>query len=368
MKSDKTKVMKAWRLEKLGGRLDLKEVPVPQIRAGSVLVKVENVSLVSYLRSYTEGKLPVYNPPGQEFTMGSNAIGHIQEIGQDVWHLKPGQRVVVSSHITAGENVEDPAMILLGITRAGDGAIPVQKDWPDGTLAEYVLVPAEAITPLDGLEQFDAAQIAAITRMVVPYGGLLKGQLAAGETIIVNGATGSYGTTAVLLAVAMGAAKVIAAGRNEATLAAVAKAGGKRVLPVKLTGDVQTDTQALRTAAGGGAHLAFDQVGNAKDPNSTLASLFSLRRGGRLVLMGSMTTDLPIPYTMLMINSWQIIGNFMYPPGAFARMLDLIRSGLLDITPIQPKVFPLEQLNEAMDAAAAAGNFDNIIVNCIPKN
>jgi alcohol dehydrogenase len=361
---DKQKeIMKAWRLEKLGGKLSLKEIPVPETRAGSVLVKVANVSLVSYLRAYTKGKLPVYNPPGQEFTMGSNAIGHIEAIGQDIWHLKKGQRVVISSHITARENTEDPAMILLGITRAGDTAIPVQQDWPDGTLAEYVLVPAETVTPLDGLEKFSNAEIAAVTRLVVPYGGLLKGRLQPGETIIINGATGSYGTAAVLLAVAIGAAKVVAAGRNEQILSEVAKAGGERVVTVKLSGNVQADAKALKEASGGGAHIAFDQVGNAKDPNSTLAALHSLRRGGRLVLMGSMLVDLPIPYTMLMINSWEIIGNFMYHPRAFAKILELVRCGLLDLSPIQPKIFAFEQLNEAMDAAAEAGNFDNVLVN-----
>jgi alcohol dehydrogenase len=274
---------------------------------------------------------------------------------------------VVSSHIIARDNVEDPSMILLGITRNGDSAIPAQNDWPDGTLAEYVLAPVETVTPLDGLAHIDSAHLAAVTRFIVPFGGLLRGRLAAGETLIVNAATGSFGSCAVMLGVALGATRVIAAGREEKTLANVAKAGGKRVTTVKLAGDVQADAAALREASGGGAHIAFDQVGNAKDPNSTLAALYGLRRGGRLVLMGSMLVDLPIPYTQLMINSWEIIGNFMYPARSFAQMLNLVRSGLLDISPIQPKVFPFEQLNEAMDAAANAENFDNVIVNCVPK-
>jgi len=355
--------MKAWRLEKLGGKLSLKEVPIPEIRSGSVLVKVENVSLVSYLKKYTEGQLPVYNPPKEEFTLGSNAIGRIVSVGQDVWHLKEGQRVVISSQITARDNVAEPATILLGLTRAGDAAIPIQEDYPNGTLAEYVLVPVDIITPLDGLDQYNADEIASVSRFVVPYGGLVKGRLAAGETLVINGATGLYGTAAVMVALAMGAGKVVAAGRSEETLKAVAKFGGERVVTVKLTGDVQADAQALREASGGGADMAFDQVGSAKDPNSTLSALFSLRKGGRLVLMGSMSVDLPIPYTVLMMNSWEIIGNFMYPQRAFAKMLDLVRSGLLNILPIQPKPFPLENLNVAMDASAAAGNFDNVIVN-----
>ena len=108
--------------------------------------------------------------------------------------------------------------------------------------------------------------------------------------------------------------------------------------------------------------MAFDIVGQARDAASSLAALHSLRRGGRLVLMGSMTTDLTVPYTTLMLNSWEIIGQFMYPAGAYRRLLDLLRSGLLDIRRIQPRVFPLAALPEAMEAAATAGNLEYIVV------
>ena len=62
-----------------------------------------------------------------------------------------------------------------------------------------------------------------IGRCIIPFGGLLRGRLAAGETLVVNGATGAYGTAAVLLGVAMGAVRVIAAGRNRDALEAVAQ-------------------------------------------------------------------------------------------------------------------------------------------------
>lgn len=365
MAKEEIKKMLAWRLEKSGGKLSLEEIPVPVVRAGSVLIKVETTSLVSYLKAYTEQKLPFYSPPAGTFTIGSNAIGRIESVGRDVWHLKPGQRVVVSSHITARENVPDPAMILIGITRNGENSESLQADWPDGTLAQYVLVPADTVTPLDGLEDIDSAKLAALSRFIVPFGGLVKGNLTIGETLIVNGATGSYGTSAVLLGLALGASRVIATGRNGAVLKAVAEVGGDRVKTVKLFGDVQKDAAAIREAAGGGAHIAFDMVGNAKDPNSTLAALHALKREGRLVLMGSMSADLPIPYTMVMLNSWQIIGNFMYPTSAFQRLIDLVRSGQLDISPVLPKVFPLASLPQAMQAAVAAGNFENIIIDCL---
>jgi alcohol dehydrogenase len=353
--------MKAWQLDRLGGELRFTDVRTPEPRPGSVLVRIEASALMSYLKAYVEGKLPVYNPPPGPFTIGTNGVGVVEAVGRDVWHLKSGQRVVLSSHFVAPENVEDPAQVLIGLTSSPDAA-PVLADWPDGTLAEYAVMPAEVVTPAEGLDEFDATQLVAIGRCIIPFGGLLRGRLAAGETLVVTGATGAYGTAAVLLGVAMGAARVIAAGRNATALEAVARAGGSRVSTVALTGDVQKDTGALRAASGGGAHLAFDMVGQARDPKATLAALHSLRRGGRLVLMGSMTTDLPVPYTALMINSWEILGQFMYPASAYRRLLDLLRSGLLDIRAIRPRVYPLAALPEAMEAAATAGNLECIVM------
>ena len=109
--------------------------------------------------------------------------------------------------------------------------------------------------------------------------------------------------------------------------------------------------------------MAFDMVGNAADPNATLAALNSLRRGGRLVLMGSMTTALPIPYTMMMLNGWEILGQFMYPASAYRRLLEMLRGGLLDVSAIQPRLYPLADLPQAMEAAAAAGNLEYVVMH-----
>jgi alcohol dehydrogenase len=43
----------------------------------------------------------------------------------------------------------------------------VQADWPDGTLAEYVLLPASSVVPADGFEDMEATQLAAVSRFVI---------------------------------------------------------------------------------------------------------------------------------------------------------------------------------------------------------
>lgn len=357
--------MKAWQLERLGGALSLNDIPVPQARAGGVVVRVEASSLMSYMKAYVAGKLPnsIYHAPSQPFVPGGNGVGVVHAVGEGVWHLQAGQRVVLSSYFVAQENVREPAQILLGVTASGAIAERMQADWPDGTLAEYASYPASAVTPVDDLPLLSAVQLAMTTRCIVPFGGLLRGRLAAGETLIVSGATGAYGTGAVLLALAMGASRIVAIGRNARTLEAIATLGRGRVVTVTASGDVAADTHALRDAAHGGAHMAFDMVGNADDPSLTLAALRALAPGGRLVLMGSMAVPLPVPYTEVMLNGWEILGQFMYPRESYRRLLDLARSGQLDLTALRPRVYPLAALPEAMDAAAAATSFECVVID-----
>ena len=333
--------MWAWRLEAPGKSLDYKQVPEPVVRAGTVRVRVDAAPLLSYLRAYTAGELTTYQPPDGEFTPGTNGVGVIEEVDEDVWHLQAGQRVVLSPYLVADENVDERAEVLAGLTALPAGSGMLQA-WPDGTLAEKVLVPASAVTPVPGT-------LAALSRCVVPYGGLLRGRLAAGETLIVHGATGAFGSAAVLVGLAMGAERVIAAGRNPSALASLSRL--PRVRTVQMTGDVGADTAALRDAADGGAHCGLDIVGRASDPAGTLSALRSLHRRGRLVLMGSMTVPLTIDYGDFMRSGWELIGNFMYPQEALHHLLRLVAAGLLDLDHISRRSFPMSELPEAMNAA-----------------
>jgi alcohol dehydrogenase len=195
--------------------------------------------------------------------------------------------------------------------------------------------------------------------MAAPPG---RAALTAGETVVINGATGAHGAAAVLVALAMGASHIVAAGRNKDMLDHLTKASDSRVAAVVLSDDVAEDTAALRSAAGGGAHLAFDMVGNATAPNATLATLGALHRGGRIALMGSSMAPVPLNYLQVMFNNLEIIGNFMHPQNAYLGLLALLRSGQLDLRQIRPSVFALSDLERAMDAAGKAGSLELIVV------
>ena len=347
--------MWAWRLTAPGGQLSFREVPVPAVTEGSVLVRLQAAPLLSYLRSYVDGELAGYRPPEGEFTPGTNGVGVIEATGAGVYGLAAGQRVFCSPYLVVGENVAEPAEALIALTAltADPASAGLVNRWRDGTLAELALVPASAITPVPAtLGHIGSDRLAALSRCVVPYGGFLRGRLTAGEVVVVHGATGAFGSAATLVALAMGASQVIAAGRNADMLSRLGDL--PRVATVRMTGDIDVDARALRAAAGP-ADCALDMIGRADSAAGTLAVLGSLRRGGRLVLMGSMTVTLPLDYTQLLRTGGEIIGNFMYPRWAPSRLLQLVAAGQLDLERIPIATQPLAELPTAMRQAEKPG-------------
>ena len=353
--------MKAWKLSKPGGELTLADVPVPELRWGSVIVRMQAVPLLTYFEQWAAGRLP-YAYPRRPFTPGTNGVGVVDAVGPGVYHFKPGDRVYVDPFLVTNENVAEPAQVLTGLTSIGTNSDALLADWADGTYAEYVLAPTAALTSLAALEGFAAARLAPLSKFAIPLGGLLRGGFAPTEALIVNGATGYFGSAAVLLGVALGARAVVALGRNQAGLARLAERGGSRVRTVCLTGDVQADIHAAKEAASGPLDMGLDIIGRASDPNSTLTALQVLRRGGRLLLMGSMSVKLPIDYAQVLANNWSIIGNFMYPKDAFRRLTSLITTGALDIDRVEVTAFPLAELVAAARTVAKISGLQAVVL------
>jgi alcohol dehydrogenase len=324
---------------------------------------MEAAPVLSYMRQVVDGTLG-YAVPKRPFVPGTNGVGVVEAAGDGVYHLKAGERVVLSPHHVADERVAEPAQLLIGLTAMpssrsaalDEPALALQAAWSDGVFAERAHLPAACLTPV--ASKLAASRLAAVGKFLVPYGGFLRGRLHGGETVVVNGASGYFGSAAVLLALALGASRVIAAGRRRQALDDVVAAAGARAGAVVLVGDVEADARALRDAAGGGADLALDLVGRAQSASATLATLRALRRGGRLVLMGSVAEPLPVGVGEMIGNDWTVLGCFMYPRDAPARLLRLVTAGLLDLGRCRVRQFPLDALDAAMTAAAGMRGLD----------
>ena len=343
--------MKAWLFDPSTKRLELREQSVPTPRRGAVTVRIEAAMVLGYMKGLLAGARG-HTFPSRPFVPGTNAIGVIEEVGEGVYHAKRGQRVSIHPHLAAAERVAEPAQLLLGHpARFGDASEDLQGDWIDGTFAEIAEWPACLVTPISALGSMQAVQALGLSKAVVPYGGLLRICVQPGEVVAINGASGFYGSAGVLVALAMGASRVWAVGRHKEVLHGVAVAAGDRVIPVALSGDADADIQCLRHAALGPIDAALDVIG-AMRASTTGSVLRSLRRGGRLVMMGSCPEPLAIGFGEMLANNWLIAGQFMYPMDAPSRLVRLAASGQLNLDAIKPRTYSLLDLPRAMDEAA----------------
>jgi alcohol dehydrogenase len=162
-----------------------------------------------------------------------------------------------------------------------------------------------------------------------------------------------------MLAVAMGAGRVVAVGRKQAALESLRDTFGPRVIPVAASGDAAKDLAAIRHAAGGGADVALDLLGSANSTSTTLSSLRALKRGGRLVIMGS--ADVPpleLSFREILANDWEVVGQFMYARTAPGQLAALAAAGLIDLGKIVVTTFKLADFPQAVEAAALMQGLD----------
>src|SRR5258708_31279659 len=200
--------MKAWMLDEPGTPLALRDVAQPAPRRNAVAVRMEAVPLLSYTRAHVEGKLPYAYPPGP-FSPGTNGVGRVAAVGEGVMSFRVGQRVAVNPYWVANETVREPAQVLIALTGLGPGSEPMMAEFPHGTLREVAEFPASTLIPLDGLDDLHAERLAMLGKFVVPFGGLRRGRLAAGETVVFHGAHGVFGPGAGVPPPGLGASAAV---------------------------------------------------------------------------------------------------------------------------------------------------------------
>jgi len=353
-----TKTHKAWRLH-AHSDLRFDDVETPEPAPEGVLVRIEAGMVLSYMDRVISGAVP-YSLPPMPFVPGTNAIGRVIATGDNVSHVKRGDRVFLSPHLRGDVPDPEPPQILIGLTVMGASAaaIAMQARWRDGVFAEIAHWPAACVTPLAFLDDKPAAELIGLAKLIVPFGGLLRTGMRGGDTIIINGASGYFGSGAVMLAAAMGAGRVVAVGRKQHVLETLRDVLGPRVIPALVCGDADKDLATIRRAAGGRAQVALDLLGSAKSTSSTLCCLRALKRGGRLVLMGSAEVPLALSFREMLANDWEVVGQFMYAREAPGQLAALVAEGLLDLKKITVTTFELADFARAVGTAALMHGLD----------
>lgn len=357
--------MKAAVLEQFGEPLVVREVPDPVAGGGEVLVEVLAACVLPYAADVFGGvrRYPL-EPP---VVPGLGGVGRVVALGPDATRLRVGDLVWCDPTVRSRDDARTPDITLQGWSSRGAGGLALSRHFHDGSFAELMVVPTENVEPLGDLDTDQVVRWAALAVPLVPYGGLLAAGLVAGETLLVSGATGNFGSAAVAVGLAMGAARVVAVGRNAAVLADLEQRFGPRCASVALVGEADVDIAAMRTASGGGADVVLDLMPPEVGAEVVRRAVMTVRRRGRVVLMGGVGMlggdDLALPYPWLMRNDITVRGQWMGPRESNGRLIALARAGLLDLAHEDVTAFRLDDANEAVaHAAAHGGSFTRTVI------
>ena len=316
--------MKAIRIHEDGGPevLRLEEVPDPIPAEGELLVELRAASL-NHLDVWIRKGLQSVPKPR---ILGADGAGVLA--GTD-------ERVVINPAI-----VRDGKMHILGETT-------------DGTHAELIAVPREAVHPIPhGLSFEEAAAFPLVFetayRMLVT-----RARLQSGEWVLIWGIGGGVALAAMSIAKALGA-KVVVTSSSDAKLERARELGADAAVNHS-TGDV---VAFVKEVTAGGAHVVVDDVGEA----TWRRTLDAARPEGRVVVCGATTG--PNPPAALHRVWWKqlsILGSTMGTPADFQGAYDLIAAG--KARPVVDSVFPLAEARSAHDRLEAGEQLGKIVLS-----
>jgi len=304
--------MKAFHMMKSGESAGLIDVADPQPGPGEVLVRICACGL--NFADLLMQKGTYQDMPALPFTLGMEVAGVVEALGAGVTAPCPGARVAVfGGH---------------------------------GGLAELGCFPADrAVVLPDAMPMTDAAafQIAyGTSHLALTH----RARLRPGETLLVLGAAGGVGLTAVEIGKRMGA-RVIACARGAARLA-VARAAGADHLVDSEAGDLAAQVKAL-----GGADVVYDPVGGALFSEA----LRACRPEARVMIIGFASGDVPqIKANHLLVKNVDLLGFYwggylaFRPEAVKASLAELLRwYAAGDLNPHVSHVLPLERAAEGLD-------------------
>jgi NADPH:quinone reductase-like Zn-dependent oxidoreductase len=331
-------------LDQLTVRDDLR---LPELRRSTdVRVRIRAAAL-NHLDLFVVRGLPgvTITPP---WVLGADGTGVVDAVGNAVRDVKLGDTVIINPGISDGTceyclDGEQPLCIRFGI---------LGEHLP-GTIAEYVVVPAEnvraipASIPADVRAAFTLATLTA-WRMVTT-----RARVRAGEEVLIWGIGGGVAIAALQICKYLGA-HVWVTSSSDMKLDRAKSLGADETI-----NHATTDVAKLvrdRTKKRG-VDVVVDDVGAATWKQSLLA----LGRRGRLVTCGA--TSGPIVETdvrRLFWNQWSILGSTMGSNGEFETLVELFRSGKL--YPPVDRVYPLEESRAAYERLEEGQQFGKIVI------
>jgi NADPH:quinone reductase-like Zn-dependent oxidoreductase len=340
--------MKALAFKEFGGpeKLQLMDVPDPEIGAGDVLVRVRACAL-NHLDLFVREGIPALKTP-LPFWTGCDIAGDVAEVGPGVQGVKVGERVVVNPNLNCGIcefciQGEDSLCVRYGI---------LGEHLPGG-LAEAVVVKGDNLLPLPDHVSYEDAASFVLTNMTAWRMVVTQARVKPGEDVLILGVGGGVSSTAVQIAKLSGARVLVTSSSDD-------KLERARALGADIGINYAREDWA-RAIADKTSRRGVDVVIDSVGAQTWKQSLRSLRKGGRLVTCGATTG--PIGETDIRIVFWNqlhVIGSTMASRKEFHEVLRLFFAGRLRA--IVDEVVPLADGAEAQRRLQEGRQFGKIVL------
>jgi threonine dehydrogenase-like Zn-dependent dehydrogenase len=370
-----TRTMRAARLHEVGQPMQLDDVPVPVPGPTDVLVAVRAVNIVPNLANILDNWttwFPMNPLPTLPAIFGLDPAGVIEEVGSAVEGFSVGDRVYVNPARTCGgcracregRLVQCASFTFSGYFGFSPSSMGL-LDRYQGGLAEYMIAPTQSLVKIPDSLSFEAA--ARFGYMGTMFSALRKAAAGPGRSVLVNGITGTLGIAAALLAPAMGVTTLYGAGRDRQLLADIDKlAPGRFRLHSLLDGPI--DEWIAAETDGAGVDVYIDALGPGAPQETLQQGVCSLARGGIAVNIGAVAGEVPLDLHRMMDMDQTVRGSVWFTAGEGQVMADMVKAGSLDLSPLEHQVFPLEDVNEAINHIGARhGGFSNFVVAPNPE-
>jgi alcohol dehydrogenase len=242
----------------------------------------------------------------------------------------------------------------------------IMRAYPYGGLSQFITAPASALVRLPDNVSFEAA--ARFGYFGTAYAAMRKIGVGPGQSLLINGIGGQLGLCAALLALAMGATKILGTGRNAALLDRVRALAPERIdtLAVANAASQPDPLVAWAKAAtdGYGVDGVIDCLPPGAPASAMMRALYCLRRGGRAVNVGAVMETLPVNAFWLMTNRIGLQGSVWFTTAEGEDMAAMAGAGTLDLSVLEHRVSPLAKVNEALAAMDDRdGGFTNFVID-----
>jgi L-iditol 2-dehydrogenase len=323
------------------GKLDLASRDAPTVGPTDVLVRVAACGICGSDLHGFDGTSGRRVPP---IVMGHEAAGTITEVGAAVDRANVGDRVTFDSTIYCGEC----EFCLRGQVNLCPYRRVLGVSCPDyrqhGAFAEFVAVPQHILYPLPAALSFDHA--AMVEPVAIALHAVARLNVVPGERAVVVG-SGMIGLLTIQALRLAGCSEVIAFDLDDSRLELAKQFGASETINPKRADAV---TAVLKFSNGAGVEIAVEAVGNAPALATAIASV---RRGGRVGLIGNLAAEAPFPLQSVVTRELTLVASCA-SAGEYPRAIELLASGAIDVAPLISAVAPLAEGQQWFDRLHAA--------------